>query len=269
MDKPRRDPGPLVPLAAGVYRPRARLVKAAPPLSLTIVPSPPRQRGFPSPVRHRFAAVGVVRTYTRLRVRRPFGFLFQIVQTLVLTVVVYAALQAFVAQPYRVVQGSMQDTLHEGQFILIDKLTPRFDPYQRGDIVVFRPPARAAERDDTPYIKRVIGVPGDRLEIRDGQVWVNDVPLDESEYVYDGEPTYAFDQRITSWDVPPDSLFVLGDNRTNSADSRTARIGFIPLDDVLGRAFLRYWPIGTLAVLDTPDYPQLTVGSGDASIEAP
>jgi len=202
-------------------------------------------------------------------VRRPLGFLFHIVQTLVLTVVVYAALQEFVAQPYRVVQGSMRDTLEDGQSILIDKLTPRFDPYRRGDIVVFRPPARATEPDDTPYIKRVIGVPGDRLEIRHGRVWVNDVPLDESDYVYDGEPTHAFDQRVTSWDVPPDSLFVLGDHRTNSADSRTARIGFIPLDDVLGRAFLRYWPIGTLAVLDTPDYPQLTVGAGDASIEAP
>lgn len=210
-----------------------------------------------------------IRTYTRQPVRRPFGYLFQIVQTLVLTVVVYAAINAFVAQPYRVVQGSMQDTLQEGQFILIDKLTPRFEPYQRGDIVVFRPPASAAEADDTPYIKRVIGVAGDRLEIRDGSVWVNGTPLDESDYVYDEEPTYAFDQRLKAWDVPVDSLFVLGDHRTNSADSRTARIGFIPVEDVLGRAFLRYWPIGTLAVLDTPDYPRLTVGAGEASIEAP
>jgi signal peptidase I len=209
------------------------------------------------------------RTYTRQPVRRPFGFLLQIVQTLVLTIVVYAALQAFVAQPYRVVQGSMRDTLQEGQSILIDKLTPRFDPYRRGDIVVFRPPATAAEADDTPYIKRVIGIPEDRLVIRDGRVWVNGSPLDESEYVYAGEPTYAFDQRLTSWEVPADSLFVLGDHRTNSSDSRTARIGFIPVEDVLGRAFLRYWPIGSLALLDTPEYPQLTVGAGDASIEVP
>ncbi|MBA2275785.1 MAG: signal peptidase I [Chloroflexi bacterium] len=201
--------------------------------------------------------------------RRPFGSLFQVMQTLLFTVVVYALLQAFVAQPYRVVQGSMQDTLQEGQSILIDKLTPRFDPYQRGDIVVFRPPDSAAEPDDTPYIKRVIGVSGDRLDIRDGRVWVNGTPLDESGYVYDGEPTYAFDQRLTSWDVPEGALFVLGDHRTNSTDSRTARIGLIPVDNVLGRAFLRYWPIGTLTVLDAPDSPPLTVGAGDESAEAP
>lgn len=207
--------------------------------------------------------------YTRQPVRRPFGFLFQVIQTLIFTVVVYAALQAFVAQPYRVVQGSMQDTLQEGEFILIDKLTPRFDPYQRGDIVVFRPPASAAEPDDTPYIKRVIGVSGDRLDIRDGRVWVNGVPLDESDYVHEGEPTYAFDQRLTSWDVPEGALFVLGDHRANSTDSRTARIGLIPVEDVLGRAFLRYWPIGTLTVLDAPDYPILTIGTGDESAEAP
>lgn len=210
-----------------------------------------------------------MRTYTRQPVRRPFGSLLQTVQTLVLTVVVYAAIQAFVAQPYRVVQGSMQDTLQEGRSILIDKLTPRFDPYQRGDIVVFRPPASAAELDDTPYIKRVIGVSGDRLDIRDGWVWVNGTPLDESDYVYDREPTNAADQRQTTWLVPPGSLFVLGDHRTHSSDSRNARIGFIPVDDVLGRAFLRYWPIGTLSALDTPDYSQLTLGAGGGSSEAP
>lgn len=148
--------------------------------------------------------------------RRPFGFLFQIVQTLILTVVVYAAIQSFVAQPYRVVQGSMRDTLQQGQFILIDKLTPRFDSYQRGDIVVFRPPVSAAEPDGTPYIKRVIGVAGHRLEIRDGRVWVNGTPLDESDYVYDGQATAVVDQRYTSWHVPAGSLFVLGDHRTSS-----------------------------------------------------
>ena len=208
------------------------------------------------------------RTYTRQPVRRPFGFLFQIAQTLVLTVVVYAAIQSFVAQPYRVVQGSMQDTLQQGQSILIDKLTPRFDPYQRGDIVVFRPPASAAEPDDTPYIKRVIGVSGDRLEIRDGRVWVNGTPLDESDYVRDGDPTVAVDQRRTTWDVPAGSVFVLGDHRRSSLDSRTARIGLIPIDHVLGRAFLRYWPIGTFSFLDTPEYPQLALGADEASTGA-
>ncbi len=201
--------------------------------------------------------------------RRPFGFLTQIVQTLILTVAAYAALQTFVAQPYRVVQGSMQDTLQAGQSVLIDKLTPRFDPYHRGDIVVFRPPTTAAQPDDTPYIKRVIGIPGDRLAIREGRVWVNGTPLDETGYLHDGGPTYAVDDRIAAWDVPDGALFVLGDNRSNSSDSRSSRIGFIPVDRVVGRAFLRYWPIETLSVLDAPEYPQLMVRTGDGSAEAP
>jgi signal peptidase I len=196
-------------------------------------------------------------------VSRSLKLLVDIAQALVLTIVVYLLVQTFVAQPYRVEQGSMQDTLQEGQYVLVDKLTPRFDHYSRGDIVVFRSREDGDARGATRYIKRVIGVAGDEVEIHDGRVWVNGMALEESGYVHAGGSTYAVDQRQTHWMVPSDSLFVLGDHRVDSTDSRSARVGFVPVDHVIGRAFLRYWPISTVGFLETPSYAQVPVsGAG-------
>lgn len=174
-------------------------------------------------------------------------------QTVVVTLVLYLGIQTFVTQPFRVEQGSMLDTLREGQYVLIDKLTPGLTGYARGDIVVFRPPAVAGDTDDTPYIKRVLGVAGDTVEIRTGGVWVDDVRLDEP-YVYRDDGTYPFDARVTRWEVPEGALFVLGDHRSDSADSRSQRIGLVPVENAIGRAFLRYWPLPALSVLAAPTY---------------
>ena len=107
----------------------------------------------------------------------------EIVQTLLLTVAIFFGIQLFIAQPYQIFQESMERTLEPGQYVLVDKLTPRFDPYKRGDIVVLHPPADWAEPGGAPFIKRVIGVAGDRVAIRDGRVFVNDAELVEP-YVY-------------------------------------------------------------------------------------
>jgi signal peptidase I len=185
-----------------------------------------------------------------------FGCLVEIVETLALTLIIFFVIQNFIAQPYQVQQNSMEQTLEPGQYVLVDKLTPRWDPYSRGDVVVFNPPETWTP-DPTPFIKRVIGLPGDTVEVKeDGQVYVNDVRLDEA-YTYTNdagvhEPTEASpDQR--RWVVPPGQLFVMGDHRQKSADSRV--FGPIAIDTVVGRAFLRYWPVNTLGVLDTPAYP--------------
>jgi signal peptidase I len=189
--------------------------------------------------------------------RPALGCLLEIVETLVLTLLIFFVIQNFVAQPYKVQQQSMERTLEPDQYVLVDKLTPRFDPYNRGDIVVFEPPEGWGE-SNTPFIKRVIGEPGDVVEIRDdGLVYVNDVALDEP-YLYeeDGspQPTSAPLEQST-WTVPKGDLFLMGDHRSNSADSRT--FGSVPLDRVVGRAWLRYWPLDTFGILQTPTYPSL------------
>src|SRR3990172_3655040 len=157
--------------------------------------------------------------------RRPLGCLFEVVEPLVLTVIIFLVIQNFVAQPYRIEQMSMEQTLEPGQYVLIDKLSPRWDDYSRGDIIVFWPPE---ETHDVPFIKRVIGLPGDRVAIRDGSVYVNGIPLDEP-YVFGGptEPGTQGDVVV----VPPDSYFALGDHRSDSTDSRV--YGFVARDDVI------------------------------------
>jgi signal peptidase I len=184
-------------------------------------------------------------------------WLIDIVETLVLTLVAFFVIQTFVAQPYQVHQTSMESTLEPGQYVLVDKLTPHWAPYQRGDIVVLHPPAGWDDGDDTPFIKRVIGLPGDTVSIGDdGRVYVNGTPLDEA-YTYHGgdgtdEPTTATDGTST-WTIGPDELFVMGDHRQASADSRA--FGPIKVSSVVGRAFLRYWPATTIGVLARPAYP--------------
>jgi signal peptidase I len=187
--------------------------------------------------------------------RSSFGCLFEVVETLVLTLIIFFVIQTFIAQPYQVQQNSMERTLEPGQYVLVDKLTPRFDSYSRGDVVVFNPPD-SWTTDDTPFIKRVIGLPGDVVEVRDdGRVYVNGTALDEP-YLYKNdegvtEPTLAIDPQ--RWVIADGQLFVMGDHRQKSADSRV--FGPIEETDVIGRAFLRYWPISTAGILQTPTYP--------------
>ncbi len=191
--------------------------------------------------------------------KRPaLGCLFEIVETLALTLIIFLVIQTFIAQPYRVEQMSMERTLEPEQYVLVDKLTPRFDTYKLGDIVVFNPPEDWVQVERTPFIKRVIGVGGDSVEIKDdGFVYINGTKLEEP-YVFqvDGEPQPTEPLlETTSWVVPADELFVMGDHRSSSSDSRT--FGPIKTGDVIGRAWLRYWPFDTFGVLQTPTYPEL------------
>jgi signal peptidase I len=190
--------------------------------------------------------------------RSSFGCLVEVVETLVLTLVIFFVIQNFIAQPYQVQQQSMEQTLEPRQYVLVDKLTPRWDEYNRGDIIVFNPP-ESWTPDPTPFIKRVIGEPGDTVEVRDdGFVYINGVKLDEP-YTFQNEegvnePTEVSPDQ-TRWVVPEGELFVMGDHRMASADSRV--FGPIEIETVVGRAFLRYWPISTFGILQTPSYPDI------------
>jgi signal peptidase I len=166
------------------------------------------------------------------------GFLIEVVETIVLTLVIFFVVQTFVAQPYEILQQSMMPTLNQNEYVLVDKLSPMWSDYKRGDIVVFQPPPGVEEGgQDIPFVKRVIGVPGDTVEIIDGAVWVNGVKLDEP-YVFPGQPTTPWSDQ-TKWVVPKGDLFVMGDHRAASKDSRA--FGPIPRSSVIGRAWLRYW----------------------------
>jgi signal peptidase I len=190
--------------------------------------------------------------------QRPLGCLFEIVETLVLTLVIFFVIQNFVAQPYMVQQMSMENSLQPGQYVLVDKLSPRFRDYSRGDVIVFLPPAGYESGGNTPFIKRVIGLPGETISIHDGRVFVNGKALDEP-YTFPGtSPNQATDPSSdqSTWVVPAGELFVLGDHRAQSSDSRM--FGMIKRDSVIGRAWLRYWPFDVFGLLSTPTYPGLS-----------
>ena len=198
--------------------------------------------------------------------RRRLGCALEIVETLVLTLVIYLVIHNFVAQPFEVEQQSMVPTVNPGEYVLIDKISPRFSEYQRGDIVVFQPPEGFGQ-GGVPFIKRVIGLPGDTVSLENGRVFVtpsggNAVRLDEPYVVRDVDggpaPTLPKDAEGTSsWTIGPGTYFVMGDNRPDSQDSRF--FGPVDHDLIVGRAWLRYFPLDRVGFVNRPTYAGLSV----------
>jgi signal peptidase I len=190
------------------------------------------------------------------------GCLLEIVETIVLTVLIFFLVQHFVAQPYQIDQGSMEHTLEPGQYVLVDKFSPNFSDYKRGDVIVFEPPQGYLENGrDIPFIKRVIGLAGDLVEIHDGSVFVNHVKLDEP-YLFESQATTP-SSGLSSWRVPAGDLFVLGDHRAASNDSRA--FGPIAKSSVIGRAWLRYWPASSFGWIEPGQYPGVPDASSSPS----
>lgn len=190
--------------------------------------------------------------------QKPTGCLLELVETLVLTVLIFVGIQTFVAQPYKVQQGSMETTLMPDQYVLVDKLSPRWHAYQRGDIIVFEPPPSWNEGLNVPFIKRVIGVAGDTVNLKDGKVYVNGVALVEP-YIFTGptgpQTSEPAPGGASQWLIPEGELFVMGDHRQDSADSRN--FGPIQVSKVIGRAWLRYWPFDQLSFVVSQPHPEL------------
>lgn len=163
-------------------------------------------------------------------------FLIDVLETLVLSVLLFAAINAISAR-IRVDGYSMEPNLHSGEFVIVNKMTYKFGSPQIGDVIVFHFP-RDPEQE---YIKRVIGLPGDQVVISNKQVRVNGQILDEP-YIA-AAPVYE-----SNWTVTEDSLFVLGDNRNNSSDSHNW--GLVPQSNVVGKAVFIYWPLTEWGLVD-------------------
>ncbi len=202
--------------------------------------------------------------------RRRGGVVREIVETALIAIVIFVAVRSLVLN-FRVDGNSMLPNLTNGEMLLVNRnayesfdlytlvdwipgvevadareFTP-FDDPQRGDIVVFDPPVASSK----PYIKRIIGLPGETIEFRDGAVFIDGVMLDEP-YIENGI-TECARRDCEVVEIPEGHIFVMGDNRTNSSDSRV--FGPVAIDSVQGKAWVVYWPVSELGRVDSADYP--------------
>jgi signal peptidase I len=151
-------------------------------------------------------------------------------ETLLLALIIFFGVKEFVLQNFRVEGQSMEPNFHTGQYLIVDKIGYRLHTVERGDVIVFVPP-KDASRD---FIKRVIALPGERVEIRQGHVLINGKLLQEP-YI-----KVSWNYTMAPIVVGEDEYFVLGDNRNNSSDSRMW--GLLPKKNIVGKAWLSYWP---------------------------
>ncbi len=167
-----------------------------------------------------------------------------VLETLVLAVVIFVLVNTLTGR-YEVQSISMEPTLHEGQYLIVSKVSYWLHPPQRGDVVVLDPPD---QRSTIPYIKRVVGLPGEHIEVRDGRVWVDGIALNEP-YV-SGPALYDEDVILRAGEY-----LVLGDNRNNSSDSHVW--GTLPRDNIVGKTIFRYWPPNKWGTIPHYSFPEL------------
>ena len=234
----------------------------------------------------------------RRKLRGWKAFLRDVAVILVAAIVISFLIKTFLIRSFYIPSESMQDTLLVNDRIIVNELTPDLMPVQRGDIVVFRDPGgwlgpQSAPQEQNPFvaffdwllsivgltapdsndhlIKRVIGLPGDVVECCNefGQLTVNGIPLEEVYVVLPDGVTKVSRDDFGPITVPEDSLWVMGDNRYNSEDSRyqqdTPSKGFVPFDHVVGRAILISWPIDRWSWLD--NYPIVFSGVDEGTGE--
>lgn len=178
------------------------------------------------------------------------GFFFDVIQVVVFAIALFLFMYLLVFQPHKIKGDSMQPNYPDGEYLLTDKVTYRFNQPKRGDVVVFEAPG--ANGDE--YIKRIIGLPGESVSINNGRVYINGKMLNEdylspSLYTMGG----AFLENGSTITVSSNQYFVLGDNRPYSSDSRTW--GLVAIKKITGRAWLIYWPPSKAGTVAKVSYP--------------
>jgi len=174
-------------------------------------------------------------------------FVMDILETVVFIGSLFIVVYLFVMQPNQVKGASMDPTFNTGDYIFTSKVTYKFRGYNRGDVVVFKSP----KNPDIEYIKRIIGLPGDKVMVKDSEVFVNGIKLAEN-YIAAKTNLWenGFSKNGETITVPDGELFVMGDNRPRSSDSR--EFGPVPEDSIIGQVFYRYFPSTKMGSIDNP-----------------
>jgi len=175
------------------------------------------------------------------------AFVMDILETVVFIGSMFIVVYLFILTPNQVKGASMENTFHTGDYILTSRVTYKFRRFERGDVIVFKSP----KNPDIEYIKRIIGLPGDVINISNGVVMVNNIQLAEN---YIASTTNLWDVGCIKdnipYTVPQDYIFVMGDNRPRSSDSR--EFCAITIDSVIGDVFYRYFPSNVMGVISNP-----------------
>ena len=178
-------------------------------------------------------------------------FIYSFIETVVIALVIAVVLYLFIMTPHEVLGNSMHPTYKNGEYLMANKLTYRFGEPQRGDVIIFQ----YSETQD--FIKRIIGIPGDTIMIKDGNMFINGQQLDESDYlsesVYTRGGDYLSEGETVS--IGEGEYFVLGDNRPHSSDSRT--FGPISATKIKGKAWIVYLPISEFRIVTHQEYQSL------------
>ena len=177
------------------------------------------------------------------------AFFLDILQVLIFAVSIFLFIYLLILQPHKIKGASMEPNFFNGEFLLTDKVTYRFNEPQRGDVVVFKAPPD----DSNEFIKRIIGLPGEKVKVQGGHIFVNDQQIKE-DYLDPTLETSGGSIIIEGHDyiVPENQYLMLGDNRNHSLDSRN--LGFINRSKITGRAWLIYWPPKRAGVVKHPTY---------------
>lgn len=179
--------------------------------------------------------------------KNVLAFVWEIAKIVIIALVIVIPIRYFIFQPFFVRGQSMEPNFHNGDYLIIDEISYRFDDPKRGDVVVFKYPKDPSQR----YIKRIIGLPGETIEIENGQIMIikqgETQVLDESTYLSGVQTSGEVETKLDE-----NEYFVLGDNRAASSDSR--RWGILPEENIVGKVFLRAWPVSAFAKVEAPAY---------------